>query len=42
MFVSWVAGGARLDKARVRKLGRWWRPLGIDLVIYNLGIYFGV
>jgi hypothetical protein len=40
-FVSWVASGARLGKAQVHKLGRWWRPLGIDLVIYNLGIYYG-
>jgi hypothetical protein len=39
-FVSWVDGGARLGKAQVHKLGRWWRPLGIDLVFYNRGIYF--
>jgi hypothetical protein len=37
-FVSWVAGGARLGKSQVRKLGRWWRPLGIDLVIYKSGV----
>jgi hypothetical protein len=38
--LSWIAGGTRLGKAQVRKLGRWWRPLEIDLIICKLGIYF--
>jgi hypothetical protein len=41
-FVSWVADGARLGKAQVRKWGRWWRPLGIDLVICKSEYLFRV
>jgi hypothetical protein len=26
-FVSWVAGGVRLGKTQIHKLGCWWRPL---------------
>jgi hypothetical protein len=26
-FVSWVAGGARLGKTQIHKLGCWWRSL---------------